>query len=411
MPSEHKPFQKSNLLTVPNAISLFRLCLIPAILWLYLKKQRYAAAGVLTLSAFSDVLDGRIARRYHLVSDWGKILDPLADKLTQMAMLVCLMGRYPWMAWLFGLFCVKELLQAMFGYLALRKTGRVSSARWYGKASTVTLYAVVVVLVLSPSLPEAYAIALAGVSGGMLMLSLVLYARLYLRMALGGRYPKFAVYLEKILPPVFWLAVVIVCLIYKDEITVERIVDALPKDTLVITLSLLLLFAVKSISLVIYNGVLYAASGLLLPMHRAILVNAAGTVVMSLIPYLVGQKAGAKLLEKLTTRYPKLQAVQKLRGGSDFLFSTLMRAVNVPFDVGSAYMGAAELAFLPYLLGSVAGMLPSIVLLPILGTSLHDPTSPRFIVSLLADWSISLAAALMLWRVKKHSSAATSATK
>ena len=70
----------NKIITIPNILSLFRLCLIPVILWLYLGQQRNLLAGcVLVLSGVTDIVDGLIARRFHMVSDLGKILDPIAD--------------------------------------------------------------------------------------------------------------------------------------------------------------------------------------------------------------------------------------------------------------------------------------------------------------------------------------------
>ena len=88
-------FKRSQILTLPNLLSLFRLLLIPVIVWLYsVQKNYYAAIGVILLSGISDIVDGWIARRFAMVSDFGKILDPVADKLTQAALLVCLLSQY-----------------------------------------------------------------------------------------------------------------------------------------------------------------------------------------------------------------------------------------------------------------------------------------------------------------------------
>ena len=79
------------ILTVPNLLSMLRLCMIPLFVWLYCAKEAFGATAlVLVLSGITDIVDGFIARRFHMVSDFGKILDPIADKLTQAAMLLCL---------------------------------------------------------------------------------------------------------------------------------------------------------------------------------------------------------------------------------------------------------------------------------------------------------------------------------
>ena len=95
---ENKRFSKKNILTIPNLISLFRILLIPLIILLYCGKKHYTATiMVITISGASDIIDGKIARKFNMVSDVGKVLDPVADKLTQAALVICLIARYPWM--------------------------------------------------------------------------------------------------------------------------------------------------------------------------------------------------------------------------------------------------------------------------------------------------------------------------
>lgn len=98
----HRIFKKDQILTIPNLLSVVRLLLIPVIVWLYCGKQEYTAAVVvILLSGITDIADGIIARKYHMVSDFGKILDPIADKLTQAAIILCLTYNYPlmWVQW------------------------------------------------------------------------------------------------------------------------------------------------------------------------------------------------------------------------------------------------------------------------------------------------------------------------
>ena len=84
-------FNKKDILTIPNLLSLLRLLMIPVIVWLYVKeKNYYAATGMVILSGATDIADGIIARKCNMVSDFGKILDPIADKLTQAALIICL---------------------------------------------------------------------------------------------------------------------------------------------------------------------------------------------------------------------------------------------------------------------------------------------------------------------------------
>lgn len=179
----HRIFKKDQILTIPNLLSLVRLALIPLIMWLYCVKQDYIAAVVIVaLSGLTDIADGIIARKWNMVSDFGKILDPIADKLTQAALILCLLERYDWMLWLLVLFAVKEIIMAVSGLVVLKKKDVVSSAQWFGKLTTVVLYGVMILLFLFPGISEAVANVLILLCAAVIVLSLVKYLLFYKRL-------------------------------------------------------------------------------------------------------------------------------------------------------------------------------------------------------------------------------------
>lgn len=133
------------IFTLPNMLSFLRLLLIPLIVYFFETDQYWWAFGMLLLSGATDVIDGWIARTFHLVSDFGKALDPIADKMTQIAVLFCLMREYWWV--LAALLC-KECIIGIMGLIVLHRTHRVYSAGWYGKLCTVIIYLSMFVLIL-----------------------------------------------------------------------------------------------------------------------------------------------------------------------------------------------------------------------------------------------------------------------
>lgn len=171
--------RKQDILTIPNLLSMFRILLIPAIVVLYLKEYHIAAVGVVVLSALTDIADGRIARKFNMISDFGKFLDPVADKLTQAAMILCLVSLYPAMIVLFLLMAVREFTQFFCGLAVLKRTDTMNSANWYGKVSTATVYGVMVVLFLFPDLPTAVSHLLMTLCAVVLAGSMILYTRFY----------------------------------------------------------------------------------------------------------------------------------------------------------------------------------------------------------------------------------------
>ena len=121
---------ENKIFTIPNVLSFFRILLIPVIVWLYLVKNNSIWAGyMLILSGITDILDGYIARRFNMASDLGKVLDPVADKLTQAAMLICLSIRFPLMIIPFVLLLVRDIYMGISGLLVIQRKGVVMGQR------------------------------------------------------------------------------------------------------------------------------------------------------------------------------------------------------------------------------------------------------------------------------------------
>ena len=171
---------KKDIFTIPNILSFFRILLIPVILWLYCYLKNYNAAVIAVIvSAITDIADGRIARKYNMISDFGKFIDPVADKLTQGCLIIALISRYKLLAILLLLFIIKESFMFLFGYITLEVTNTMPSAKWYGKANTVILYTVMATLLLFTNIPPNMASFLIGFCAAVMFATLVLYINFY----------------------------------------------------------------------------------------------------------------------------------------------------------------------------------------------------------------------------------------
>ena len=149
---------KKDILTIPNMLSLFRLVLIPVYVTLYLKADpnswtdHLIAASVLAVSCLTDLIDGKIARRFNMISTTGKLLDPLADKATQLAMIICLLIKYPVLKWLILAFLVKEISQLIFAIISFCKGKVLRGALLSGKISTTVVFTSLVVMAMLPQI-------------------------------------------------------------------------------------------------------------------------------------------------------------------------------------------------------------------------------------------------------------------
>lgn len=145
--------------TVPNVLTFIRIILIPLFAWLFYTStvenhRMWWALGILAASGLTDFLDGKIARRFNQVSPLGKVLDPVADKLTQITLAVIMFLEFLHaesaamhaFSWVFLLFIAKELVMVIGGAVMISKGLRPGAAEIYGKAATFAFYAVMIIL-------------------------------------------------------------------------------------------------------------------------------------------------------------------------------------------------------------------------------------------------------------------------
>lgn len=169
-------FEKKDILTAPNMLSFFRIVLIPIIAVLYIGYQRYGwTIFVILLSGATDVIDGWVARHFNLVSDFGKILDPIADKLTQATILLCLIQRFPNILYIFLFMAVKETIMGITGLLSIRYSGEVHGADWHGKLTTCSIYAMILLHIIWYEIPLNVSNTILIVVAGVMLISLTLY--------------------------------------------------------------------------------------------------------------------------------------------------------------------------------------------------------------------------------------------
>ena len=179
-----------------------------------------------------------------------------------------------------------------------------------------------------------------------------------------------------------WAALIALCLRYRETLF-DDILRYTPRNPWLTAGILVALFAVKSVSVVLYSGVLYAASGVLFPLPAALAVSLAGTAVMFLTPYCIGRRSGGEAVEQLMEKYPRLHALRDLREKNDFLFTLAVRSMRLlSYDVTSLYLGAAGSSFAAYMSASLLASLPSLVAFTVMGTGAGDMSSPAFWIAL-----------------------------
>ncbi|MBU5469471.1 CDP-alcohol phosphatidyltransferase family protein [Falcatimonas sp. MSJ-15] len=174
---------KKQIFSIPNILSYIRFILAFLFAYVYLNanetKDYYIAAIIIAISGLTDCMDGFIARKFNMITEIGKIVDPIADKVTQGMLALCLMSRYNMMIPLLVLFFVKESYMGIAGLKVIRQSGENHGAMWYGKISTVVLYAVMLILLIFPDINVVLADVLIAVCIFFMALSFVMYIMRY----------------------------------------------------------------------------------------------------------------------------------------------------------------------------------------------------------------------------------------
>ena len=173
--------------TIPNILSLIRIAILPVFVFMYILScntanmaLQYAAFVLLAVSGLTDCFDGWIARKFHQESEIGKLLDPLADKLTQVAVMICLATQYMEFLPLLVICVVKESLQGLGGLILFRRGTEVRGSNWYGKVSTAVFYVSVAAIVLWRDMPTELLIALVVLIGVLMLFAFVRYFLLFI---------------------------------------------------------------------------------------------------------------------------------------------------------------------------------------------------------------------------------------
>lgn len=178
-------------MNIPNLLSLFRLVLVPVFAMIFfsqLPDARYWAAGIYALAFLTDVADGWIARHFNQITRLGRILDPLADKLMTLTVIICIACAQIIPLWAVIVFLLKEAAMGIGALSMYRKVDDVISSNWLGKISTFVFFVVCAALVLFPAIPQDWATGL--IAGALAFTVAAFISYLWQYLAVTGRRHK-----------------------------------------------------------------------------------------------------------------------------------------------------------------------------------------------------------------------------
>lgn len=148
------------------------------------------------------------------------------------------------------------------------------------------------------------------------------------------------------------------------------------------TIAFLGLFLLKSVSFGLPFALLYIGVGSIFPIGWALLVNTIGIAVNMQIPYLLGRYTGNGFVERLVGKFPSLERFEAFSQHSSLLFSFMVKFIGkIPHEITNALLGSLKIPYVPYMVGGVLGLLPTMVATTLVGSSLDEPSSPEFLIS------------------------------
>ena len=188
----------------------------------------------------------------------------------------------------------------------------------------------------------------------------------------------------------------------KEPLSVNTILRYTPDNAMLAAGILLMLFALKSLTVVFPLSVLYLASGILFQPMPAVLVSTVGLAITITIPYWIGRYSGKQVVQNICDKYPKAEQIAKYQETNVFFSCFITRIVGfLPGDIASLYFGACDTAYGIYLAAGITGSLLSILTTTVLGEKIRNPFSIEFVIVLLCRILVSLGAVVINYRLNK----------
>ncbi len=175
--------KKSEYFTIPNLMGYFRILLVPVFLVFFVKSEKLSGYNVyywlmlatIAVSGLTDFFDGRVARKFNQVTDWGKMLDPIADKITLGAIIVALAIKYPIVLAMVVLYIVKEGYMSIMGMILLKKGQKIEGAMWYGKVCTFATYVIIIILLVFKEMPRLWVDIFVYINMAVMLFTFIMY--------------------------------------------------------------------------------------------------------------------------------------------------------------------------------------------------------------------------------------------
>lgn len=201
---------------------------------------------------------------------------------------------------------------------------------------------------------------------------------------------------KKIIPSMLIVLGIIIYLIFGKDITVDNILNMSPRNRIFASVFILILYFVKTVSIVGPLMALYIASGLIFPLYWAIPLNVLGVAIGLAYSYKLGYSAGDYLKNKILTKYEKMNEFYSIVKDNEWFFAFIIRIVGLlPHDIVNMFFGSIRMPFHKYMTASIIGLMPMLIISTIIGMTITDPTSKEFLLAVAMRVVLSMSAILI----------------
>lgn len=182
------------------------------------------------------------------------------------------------------------------------------------------------------------------------------------------------------------LVIGIIYIFFSMDIGVEDIINYSPENVFLAAIVMIILYGLKSLTVVIPLPLLEVASGLIFSFPIAVIVNSIGIMFCILIPHFIGLSFGKDKMDNFVNKHPKLKIISEFNSSSSFFICYFTRLVGIlPIDLLSIYFGASGISLKSDVVGGFLGTLASMILLTMFGKSVNNPGSLMFWISIILN--------------------------
>ncbi|MGN0595184.1 MAG: TVP38/TMEM64 family protein [Hominimerdicola sp.] len=184
----------------------------------------------------------------------------------------------------------------------------------------------------------------------------------------------------KFIPFFITLVMILICTIFLCNHSFEELLSYTPKNLFLAAFVLLGFYGLKSLSVVFPMYALYIAVGAIYPFWLSFIINIAGLVISFTIPYIIGRISGGELVEKIANHYPKVEKLIDYTHNNNLFASYVSRVLFIPCDIVSMLYGALKMPYRVYILGSLMGLMPEMIVSTYIGARLKNLTFKSILV-------------------------------